>query len=305
MVSMFNIWYFMFILLGIGGVVGLYFLLRNRSDKTKKIVLCALLFFNLALHFLKILFPPYSTNLSYGLKNIWFINICATSVLFFPFIFLSKSKTAKDYMVYLGVISGMLTFLYPTEALGKEVLTLDMWRFYICHFIIMAVPLLMVLLKLHQIDVRRIWKIPFCIMAMLLFIICNQILQSELGFIDLRNGDMLDINYSNPSLSWGPTDAVSVLFSWLTPDFMKTVPFGPYAGQEKYWPFFWMVPAVFFYFLIIPFIFCLIFDFKNVKNCFIKIGLFFKRNKKTTNTVITNDEFCNENQKDKNKAVKP
>ena len=36
---------------------------------------------------------------------------------------MSKSETAKDYMVVLGVISGFLAMFYPTEALGKSVAT--------------------------------------------------------------------------------------------------------------------------------------------------------------------------------------
>ena len=269
MVKLFNFWYFVFILIGAGSIVGLYFLLKNKSNKTKKIVIGAILFFNLALHFLKLTFPPYSTNIEHGLKNIWFINVCGTSALFFPFIFLSKSKTAKDYMFYLGVISGFLALLYPTEAINKSVLTFDLWRFYICHIIIILAPILMVLLGLHKIDVKSIWRVPFCVMAMLLFIICNQILQSELGFISLRNDDFLNINFHNPSLIWGPTDDVAILFSWLTPDFMKVVPFGEFAGQTKYWPFFWMVPGVIFYFILVPFIMCFIFDFASTKQFFI------------------------------------
>lgn len=271
MVKLFNIWYFLFILIGAGTVVGLYFLLRNKTDKTKKIVLGCLLGFNLALHFLKMLFPPYSTNMDHALKNVFFVNICATSVLFFPFIFLSKSKTAKDYMFYLGVISGALALLYPTEAINKSLLTLDLWRFYYTHIVIFAVPLLMVLLKLHQPNFKRIWKIPFCIMAMLLFIVCNQILQSELGIITLRGDDIANIPFHNPSLIWGPTDDVAVMFSWLTPNFMKTVPYGEFAGTEKYWPFFWILPSIFFYFTILPFLLCLIFDFKNIKQTTILI----------------------------------
>ena len=252
MVKLFNFWYIFFILLLSGGIVGLYFLLKNKTVTTKKWVLGSLLFFNLALHFLKLLFPPYSTNPELAMSEVWFVNVCGTSVLFFPFIFISKSDTAKDYMVFLGIISGFLAMLYPTEAIGKSVLTLDLWRFYICHGIIIAVPMLTVLLKLHKLDVKRIWKTPICVCAMLLFIICNQIFQSELGIIPLRNGDMLNINFRNPSLIWGPTDDVAILFSWLTPSFMKTVPVGPYAGQEKYWPFFWMVPGVIVYFILVP-----------------------------------------------------
>ena len=268
MVNLFNFWYFFFILLCSGIIVGLYFLLRNKSKKTKTIVLASILFFNLVLHFLKLTFPPYSTNPEKAMKDIWFINVCATSVLFFPFLFISKSNTAKDYMVFLGIVSGFLAMVYPTEALGKNVLTLDLWRFYICHMIIIAVPLLTVLLGLHKLDVKRIWKMPLCVMAMLLFIICNQVLQSELGIINLRDNNMFEVNFDNPSLIWGPTDSVAVLFSWLTPNFMKVIPFGQYAGQEKFWPFFWMVPGAIFYFILIPLVLCFILDFKNTKNTF-------------------------------------
>ena len=272
MVQLLNFWYLFFIALFAGFIVGLYFWLKNKTVRTQKIVLASILFFNLTLHFLKLTFPPYSTDSTIAMREVWFVNLCGTSVLFFPFIFLSKSETAKDYMVFLGVISGFLALLYPTEALGKSVLTLDLWRFYICHGIIIAVPMLTVLLKLHTLDVKRIWKTPFCVCAALLFIICNQVLQSELGIIALRNDDMLNINFKNPSLIWGPTDGVAVIFSWLTPNFMKTIPFGEFAGQEKYWPFFWMLPGVIFYFILAPLVICFIFDFKETKNTF--VGLF-------------------------------
>ncbi len=290
MVRLFNVWYLFFIALGSGTIVGLYFLLKNKTDKTKKIVLGGMLFFNLALHFLKLLFPPYSTDTDYALKNVWFINVCATSVLFFPFIFLSKSKTAKDYMFYLGVISGFLALLYPTEAIDKSVLTFDLWRFYICHIIIIAAPMLTVLLGLHELDVKRIWRTPLCILAMLSFIMVNQILQSELGIISLRNDDMLNINFHNPSLIWGPTDAVAAIFAIFTPSFMKTVPYGAYAGQEKYWPLFWMLPGVIIYFTLVPLLLCLIFNFKNVKEFFITVKDFFKNIKKKETNEKQNSE---------------
>ncbi len=270
MVKLFNFWYLFFIIISVLIIISLYKVLKNKSPKKQKIVLFTILLFNLALHFLKLLFPPYSTNLDKAMKEIWFYNVCASSVLFFPFIFISNSKTAKDYMVFLGLISGFLALLYPTEALNKSVLTFDLWRFYVCHFIIFAVPLLTVLLKMHKLDVKRIWKMPLCVSAMLLFIICNQILQSELGIISLRNQDMLNVNFHNPSLVWGPTDGVAVIFSWLTPSFMKTIPYGEYAGQAKYWPFFWMLPGVIFYFILVPLIICFILDFEGTKQSFVK-----------------------------------
>lgn len=263
-----NIWYFFFIILTAGITVGLYFLLKKRSLKTKKIVLFSILMFNLVLHFLKAFIPPYSLDPNRAARDLWFINICAVSVASFPFIFICKSKTAKDFMFYLGLISGFLALAYPTEALGN-VYVLDTLRFYLCHMIIFIVPLLMILLKVHTLDYRRIWRIPFCMMLVFLGIICNQVLQSELGFVGLRGDDMLGIGYKNSSLIWGPgseADGLAKIFSWLTPKFMTKVPFGAYAGQTKYWPFFWILPATFFYFWIIPFFLCLPWEFKHFKN---------------------------------------
>lgn len=278
-VEMFNIWYFVFIILAVGGIIGLYFLLRNKTQKTQKIVLGSILFFNLALHFTKPLYAPYNNDPMYCMENLWFINLCGTSVLLFPFIYLSKSPTAKDYMFYFGVISGALSFLYPTEALGEKILTFDLWRFYICHWIIIAVPLLMFLLKHHTISYKRIWKMPLCLCSVMLFIMVSQVLQSELGIVSLRGNDITETGYANPSLIWGPTDDVAVAFSWLTPEFMKYIPYGEFAGTPKYWPFFWIVPGAIFYGILIPLIFCLIFDRKNIKNDF---SQFFAKFKKTT-----------------------
>ncbi|MGD9900971.1 MAG: hypothetical protein AB7S44_00320 [Spirochaetales bacterium] len=264
-VEFFNLPYFFFIFLTAGIIVGLYFLLKNKSTKTKNIVLFSLLAFNLALHFLKVTFPPYSDNFLKAIRDIGFINICAVSVLTFPFFYLSKNKYSKDFMFYLGVISGFLALVIPTEALGENVLTLDNIRFYVCHMIIIIAPLLMVLLKVHTIDYKRIWKMPFYATAVMLFIICNQVLQSELGIVSLRGSDILAIGYTNPSLIWGPNDDLAILFSIFTPDFMKTIPFGAYAGQEKYWPLFWILPGVFVYFLVLPLLISLPWQLKDIR----------------------------------------
>lgn len=270
MVELGNFWYFFFIALSVGLTIGLYFLFRNKSMRAKKILIASLVIFNLFLHFFRILFPPYSNNIDKAMEESWFINICAVSVLTFPFLFFSKSQTAKDWMFYIGVISGFLALVYPTEALGHSVSTFNLWRFYACHIIIIMAPLLMILLKIHALNYKNVWKMPFCMMAVLLFIICNQVLQSELGIIPMRGNDIFEAGcgYKNTSLIWGPTDAVSVLFTWLTPNFMKTIPWGVYAGQAKYWPFFYLLPGAFVYFWIIPLLLCLPWELKHIKQDF-------------------------------------
>ena len=129
----------------------------------------------------------------------------------------------------------------------------------------MAVPLLMVLFGHHKLSYKRVFCAPTGLLLLMLFIILNQIFQSELGFIPLRNqADFFDIGYKNSSYIWGPgtNDAIGDFLALFTPEFFKTVPVGEFAGQEKYWPWFWMiVPA---YVLVTPLSFglAMIFDAK-------------------------------------------
>ena len=105
---MFNFWYFLFIALSAGGFAGLYFLLRNRSRKTVNAVLIGLMAFALVLHFMKGLFPPYSLDYDRHLRDSWFINICGANIALFPFMLLTKNQYIKDYMFYIGVLSGII-----------------------------------------------------------------------------------------------------------------------------------------------------------------------------------------------------
>ena len=62
-----------------------------------------------------------------------------------------------------------------------------------------------------------------------------------------------------------------------TPKFFKTVPAGEFAGQEKYWPWFWMIVPAFVLVTPLSFLLCMVFDrknfaqdMKNLKNRLIK-----------------------------------
>jgi hypothetical protein len=46
---------------------------------------------------------------------------------------------------------------------------------------------------------------------------------------------------------------------------MKTIPFGAFAGTPKYWPFFWIIPGVFVYFTLLPFLMVLPMQYQTIK----------------------------------------
>ena len=267
-IAMFNFWYFFWLILAAGATVGLYFLLHNRSVFAQKAVLFSLLAFGLLLHFLKAYIPPYSVDQARMLRDSWFINICAANIALFPFLFFSKKNAVKDYMFYIGMISGLLALVYPQEPIAKVdqlAEQLDIVRFYYHHWMLMAVPLLMVMLGLHKISYKRIWTAPVGLLLLMLFIMLNQVFQAELGFVPLRNQTgFFGIGYKNTSYIWGPgtNDAIGNFLATFTPKIFRTVPAGQFAGAQKYWPWFWLVVPAFTLVTPLAFGLSMIFDRK-------------------------------------------
>lgn len=245
-IEMFNGWYFFWFFLQIFATVGLYFALRKANRKVQHCVLFGLLLIGLLMHFLKAYIPPYSTDEARMLRDSWFINICGANIALFPFLYFCKNKYIKDYMFHIGVLTGLIVLFYPQEPLVKVDQLGEFWdivRFYFHHWMIMAVPLLMVLLGHHKLSYKRVLCAPIGLLILMLFIMLNQIFQSELGFIPLRGNDIFEIGYKNSSYIWGPgtDDAIGNFLALFCPDFFKTIPVGEFAGQVKYWPWFWMI----------------------------------------------------------------
>lgn len=267
-IEMLNFWYFFWLALAAGATVGLYFLLRKCDVKVQKTVLFSLLALGFILHFLKVYIPPYSVDEARMLRDSWFINICGANIALFPFFFFSKNNKVKDYMFYIGVISGLIALFYPQEPIAKVdqlAEQLDIIRFYYHHWMVMAVPLLMVLLGHHKLSYKRVIWAPTGLLLLMLFIMLNQVFQMELGFIPLRSADFFSINIKNSSYIWGPDlpDAIGQFLATFTPKFFRTIPVGEFAGQEKYWPWFWLIVPC--YVLVTPmsFLISMIFDRKS------------------------------------------
>lgn len=238
--------YFFYLGLFVVTLVGSFFLLRNRSTEVKKRVISSILFFALILHFMKLLFPPYVDDPN-AVRKITPENICALSTLIFPFVFLSKNNTLKDYMFYLGILSGTLAVLLPIESLEKDayIFAFDTIRFYLCHIIITVAPFLMVATGLHKLNYHRIYRVPIAFMVVLAIIMINEIILMEIGLVPLRNQDFLDPNgYRNFSMIFGMRDtfgAAGNIITFFTPAFCMEIPYGPYAGEAKFWPLVWLI----------------------------------------------------------------
>lgn len=238
-------------------------LLKNKSDDTKRKMLIVISFVGFALHFLKLLMPKYYDDLPLSLRKVTPENICAVSTILFPFILLSKNKYAKDYMFYMGVISGIASIALPLEAVGRSLEEIDVIRFYICHYLIFIVPFYMVFYGLHKLEFKRIFFFPISFMLVLALIVVNEVILMEMGFVDMRGNDFLNYNYRNSSFIFGPTDNLKKYsdkyIDWAVPKPFKTVIIGKYKGSPKYTPILWLLVPSYVYLVPITMIIYFIF----------------------------------------------
>lgn len=221
--------YYLWLVLCVGACLGLYFGLRKKSKKVQYWSLFGVLALNFALHFIKLAFPQY-TGFPAILRKCSFENICAVSTMIFPFIYLSKWKAGKDYMFYLGLISGILGCVAPMPAASMNLAFYEpeTIRYYICHAGIWIVPLLMVLFGLHELNWRRIWKTFVIYFAVLGVIIINELILIRIHWVDTPSFDeFFDANERDMGYAIGLPDSMqgaAKFVLWLTPKAWRNVP---------------------------------------------------------------------------------
>ena len=265
MIEYLNFYHCLYIVFATGLLIGLYFLLRNKSKRTSDIVLFGILLSSFILHFLKLTFTYYQEWMPRALITITPENLCAVSALVFPWFYISKKNILRDYMFYMGVISGIGATLYPVDVIGLAAFEFETVRFFYCHIIIWLVPLLMVLLKLHTPGYKRILKVPFLAYLIMCVILVNEVILTGAGFV--RSDYLFRNDVRNASFIFGPEPNVGILgklFTALTPQVFMTKPVGENAGSVYYWPIVWLIIPSYIYFCAFALLLALPFDYKSI-----------------------------------------
>ena len=252
----------------------LYFLLRKRSEKTIKITLLTLAVGNFLLHFLKIFHPSYWAELEYSLIRMSIENICALSTIALPFAMLSKNKTFKGYLHLISLLGGIMAVILTTEPKGHPIYEFNSIRYYVCHYILFAVPVLSVALKEFKPDFRSSIWMPLFFFGGQTIILLNELFLVAVGLVEHTTETFLSGDFRNAAFVFGPNTEFKHLVdsvSFLIPDIFTKNIFGIEGVGDFYWPVIWLLVPVVLFFPLFYFLITLPFTYSDVKEFVVNI----------------------------------
>ncbi len=270
-VAMFNFYYFLYIGFALLLTVIAVKFLKRKSDKYRYWFIFGLTVLNLFIHVFKIFIPLYYENVDYLITKVTFENICAVSAILFPFLYFTKNKTLKDYMIMVGIASGIVTFLFPVDAMssrfnGEELnlvrhaFMLENIRFYTSHFLIFLAPFLMMHFGQYELSIKRAWRTPLMLFGVLTLIFVNEVIITLFGWVPSEH--LFDPNKRNPSFVFGTTGSLQGLglaLGLLVPAFLRINPW----FDGGFMPVLWLIGPILIYGGLITLAFMLIYDRDN------------------------------------------
>ena len=250
-----------------------------------------------ALHFLALYTPYYASGGKNGWCVITFNNLCTVYVVFAPFLFLFGRKYCKDYLFFIGILSGLVAYMFPSgptmlpeQTFADEMYIINVTRYYICHMPLVVCPLVMVDMKIHRLNYHRLWAMPFAFALAFLIIMINGIIMGPIckhpwypqtilgpnGLFD-RYGKVSGV--SNNALVYGPPKEQDVIWSWLYPYLPRGLVVYEAYGHLQFVPVLWCLPFGYFMVVTTMFPLCMIFDHKRVAIDIRLVKRYFRRRK--------------------------
>ncbi len=153
----------------------LWFLLKNKSERTKNILLFVLALLNVLQHLLKHVIYPHLRGQGFGLTNTAY-NVCAILILLTPAALLAKKGVGQQFISFVGVFGGAGAILLPVWFVGETVFQWEYLRYFICHLLLLLTSLLPILWGMRKPDWRDFWKAVPLFFVLLCAILLNDII---------------------------------------------------------------------------------------------------------------------------------
>lgn len=211
-------------------LIGLWLLLRHKTERTQRIVIFSLMIVNVLQHLLKIYIYPQYWGQSFGALSTAY-NMCAFLILATPFIYLFGSELWQNFITYVGTVAGALSIwvtYWLADPLSGQI------RFVFCHSLLLYTSLLPALLGIYKINYRKCLKLPFVFYSALMILIVNDIITYSLGWVgDIGNTTLHEfLIQQNPCWVMGAPQgygAVESIITFFTPEVFEKIPLLWYA----------------------------------------------------------------------------
>lgn len=191
-------------------VLALYFPLRKKSPRAKKIALGIVIGVNIGQHFLKSFVWPHLWGSGFTLENTAY-NVCALLILATPFCVYGKSGVLKQFLFYAGTCAGTFALLFPFWFVGKSLLQWEFVRFWFCHALLLASSVLPGLWGMVPFRMRDGWKFGLLALGALCIILLNNVI-FLLAFGQTDGSDLYEALLAhNPVWLAGPPQGDNVL----------------------------------------------------------------------------------------------
>ena len=157
-ITLFSIWHILWIVLILGLALIAYFLLRNKSERTKTITLNVLAYLVIGSYILDFFIMPFSQG-KIDIDKLPF-HICTLTGIFVPFVqFNKKFAPIKSVVCCFAIVSALMYITYPGSALGG----ITPWCYkvvqtFVYHGLVFAWGFLSVSLKAVTFQFKEIWK---------------------------------------------------------------------------------------------------------------------------------------------------
>lgn len=161
MIDIFTLNHLLWIIAGFLIIIGTHYGLRSKTKKFQYWFLFSLTIATWLVHFSRIIFAE-------DLKTyqLFFTNLCGLSTLLYPFLYLSKSKLAKDAMYYVGGFFAFLSLAYPYTVEGDPLFAYNSIRFFFAHVLLVMIPILMASWGHHKPNYKNMgWMFGFVVIG--------------------------------------------------------------------------------------------------------------------------------------------
>ena len=167
-----------------------------------------------------------------------------------------------------------MAVIITTDPNGRPVYEFNTIRYYICHYVLFAVPILAVVLKEFKPNFKSSLWMPLMFFIGQTIIFLNEIFLARIGLVVHTAASFLSSDYRNAAFVFGPNDAIPGIvdkLSFLIPDIFTKNIFRIEGVGDFYWPVIWLLVPVVIAFPIAYFLFTLPFTHNDVKEFIISI----------------------------------